>query len=153
MKDTEKTASGGSGTRQTFTAEEKAAMQDRAREAKAGARRGGSADEVDPEAEVLAKIAEMGASDRAMAERVHAIVMDAGLAPRLWYGQPAYAKGAKMICFFQPAAKFKTRYTTLGFSDSAKLDDGAMWPVYYALTEITEAVEARIRTLVKQAAG
>ncbi|HEY4753247.1 MAG TPA: hypothetical protein VIH37_08185 [Candidatus Limnocylindrales bacterium] len=152
MKDREKSATGGVATDQTFSAEEKAAMRERAREAKADARRG-SADEVDPETEVLAKIAEMGDRDRAMAERVHAIVMGVGLTPRLWYGQPAYAKGAKMICFFQPAAKFKTRYTTLGFSDSAKLDDDHMWPVYYAMTEITEAVEARIRALVQQAAG
>jgi uncharacterized protein YdhG (YjbR/CyaY superfamily) len=102
---------------------------------------------------VLAKIAEMQESDRALAERLHAVIKASapGLSPRLWYGMPAYAKDGKMICFFQSAQKFNTRYATLGFSDKANLDDGAMWPTYYALTELTAAVETRIVALVRQA--
>ena len=133
-----------------FTAEERAAMKDRAKELKAAARRGGKAD---GESDVLAKIAEMPESDRVMAERVHAIVTASApdLAPRTWYGMPAYAKDGKVVCFFQSAEKFKARYATLGFSDEAKLDEGTMWPTSFALTEVTAAEEARIAALVKQA--
>jgi uncharacterized protein YdhG (YjbR/CyaY superfamily) len=137
----------------TFSAEEKAAMKERAKEQKAAVRRGPSAARVDSESEVLAKIAEMAEPDRAMAERLHAVIKTSapGLAPKLWYGMPAYAKDGKVICFFQPAQKFKTRYSTLGFSDDAKLDEGSMWPNAFALTELTAADEARIGALVKKA--
>jgi uncharacterized protein YdhG (YjbR/CyaY superfamily) len=136
-----------------FSDEERLAMKERHQELKAAARRGSRADKADGEAEVLAKIAEMADSDRAMAERLHAIVKDSApdLSPRLWYGMPAYAKDGNVICFFQDAAKFKARYATLGFSDKAHLDDGAMWPNSYALTELTAADEARIVELVKKA--
>jgi len=132
-----------------FTDEEQAAMKERLEEMKAAARGG----EADPESAVLAKIAEMPASDRAMAERLHAIVKASApaLAPRLWYGSPAYAKDGKVVCFFQSAQKFKTRYATLGFSDQAHLDEGAMWPTAFALKELTAAEEARIAALVKKA--
>ncbi len=135
---------------QGFTDEERAAMRERAEEVKAAKRRGGKAD---GEADVLAKIAEMPASDRALAERVHAIVKAnaPGLAPRTWYGMPAYAKDGKVVCFFQSAHKFKSRYATLGFSDKANLDDGAMWPTSFALKELTAAEERRIGALVKRA--
>ncbi len=125
-----------------FTAEERAAMKARAREKK-----GDGADEV------LAKIAEMSESDRAMAERLHALITATapGLSPRTWYGMPAYAKDGDVVCFFQGAQKFKTRYATLGFSDKANLDNGAMWPSAYALTELTAVEEATIAALVKQA--
>jgi uncharacterized protein YdhG (YjbR/CyaY superfamily) len=128
-----------------FTAEERAAMKERAREAKTG--------QGDGESEVLAKIAEMTDADRAMAERVHAIVTAAApaLAPRTWYGMPAYAKDGKVVCFFQNARKFKTRYATLGFSDTANLDEPDMWPVAFALKEMTADVEERIGALVKRA--
>jgi hypothetical protein len=131
-----------------FSAEEKAAMKDRAREQKA-------ASSADPESEVLAKIAELPAADRALGERLHALIMASspGLKPRLWYGQPAYSTNGKMVCFFQPAAKFKTRYTTIGFSDDAKLDDGTMWPTSYALTELTPEGESRIAALIRKAVG
>jgi uncharacterized protein YdhG (YjbR/CyaY superfamily) len=137
-----------------FTAEERAAMQERVQEQKAAARRG-PADKADEESAMLAKIAEMPEVDRKRAERLHAIVKANApdLSPRLWYGMPAYAKGSNTICFFQPAQKFKTRYATLGFSDKAKLDDGAMWPTSYALTDLSAADEARIGALVKQAAS
>jgi uncharacterized protein YdhG (YjbR/CyaY superfamily) len=131
-----------------FTAEEKAAMRKRAQEQKA------EASKADGERDVLAAIAAMSESDRAMAERVHAIIAASApdLAPKTWYGMPAYAnKDGKIICFFQAAAKFKTRYATFGFNDSAHLDDGAMWPVAFALKELTAADEARIASLVKQA--
>jgi uncharacterized protein YdhG (YjbR/CyaY superfamily) len=107
----------------------------------------------DGESDVLAKIAEMQERDRAMAERLHALIKASApsLSPRTWYGMPAYAKDGKVVCFFQSAQKFKTRYATLGFSDKASLDDGAMWPTAFALTELTAAVEARIAALVKQA--
>jgi uncharacterized protein YdhG (YjbR/CyaY superfamily) len=132
-----------------FTDEERAAMRERARELKAAAR-GGAAD---AEGDVLSKIAEMPERDRAIAERLHAIVKDSapGLSPRTWYGMPAYAKDGKVVCFFQSAQKFKSRYATLGFSDQANLDDGAMWPTAYALKELTVADEARIVALVKKA--
>jgi uncharacterized protein YdhG (YjbR/CyaY superfamily) len=130
-------------------------MQERARELKAEARRGPRAKKngADGEREVLAKIAEMAEPDRSMAERLHAIIKAAApaLSPRLWYGMPAYAREGNVVCFFQDAAKFKARYATLGFSDKAKLDDGAMWPSSYALTELTAADEARIAALVKKA--
>jgi uncharacterized protein YdhG (YjbR/CyaY superfamily) len=138
-----------------FTNEERAAMKERAHELKASARRGPRAEEADGESEVLAKIAEMQAPDRAMAERLHAVITASAptLAPRLWYGMPAYAKDSNVICFFQCAQKFKTRYATLGFSDKAKLDEGAMWPTAFALAELTPADEARIGALVTRAVG
>ncbi len=138
---------------QGFTAEERAAMKERAREVKAARRRGPRAGEADEEGAVLEKIAEMREADRVMAERLHAVIRGSapGLAPRLWYGMPAYAKDGQVVCFFQSAHKFKTRYATLGFSDKASLDEGAMWPVAYALKELTPADEARIAALVKQA--
>jgi uncharacterized protein YdhG (YjbR/CyaY superfamily) len=136
-----------------FTDEERAAMRERAREAKAAARRGPRAATAEGESDVLAKIAEMPESDRAMAERVHAIVKASapGLSPRTWYGMPAYAKDGNVVCFFQSAQKFKTRYATLGFSDKANLDEGAIWPVAFALKELTADVESRIGALVKKA--
>lgn len=136
--------------KKVFSDEERAAMRERAGELKSSARRGGKADE---EGEVLAKIATMPPADRGLAERLHALVKASApdLAPRLWYGMPAYAKDGKIVCFFQGAGKFKTRYATLGFSDKANLDDGAVWPVAYALTKLTATEEARIRALVEQA--
>jgi uncharacterized protein YdhG (YjbR/CyaY superfamily) len=130
-----------------FTAEERAAMRERARESKL------AADRADGEGEVLAKIAEMPKHDRAMAKRVHAIVKASapGLSPRTWYGMPAYAKDGKIICFFRSADKFKSRYATLGFSDKANLDEGAMWSTDFALKDLTADVEARIAELVKKA--
>ncbi len=135
-----------------FTDDERAAMRERAREVKAAARRG-RAGEADGESEVRAKIAEMPKPDRAMAERVHAIVKASapGLSPKTWYGMPAYAKDGKVVCFFRSAQKFKTRYATLGFSDKANLDDGAMWPTDFALKELTAHAEAEIAALVKKA--
>jgi uncharacterized protein YdhG (YjbR/CyaY superfamily) len=128
-----------------FTDEEKRAMKERARELKAG--------KVDGESDVLAKIAEMPDPDRAMAERLHVVITASSpaLSPRTWYGMPAYAKDGKVVCFFQSAQKFKTRYATFGFSDKANLDEGSMWPTAFALTELTADVEARIGALVKQA--
>ena len=136
-----------------FTAAEQAAMRERARELKAAARRGPRAGKADGESEVLAKIAEMPKPDRAVAERLHAIIKASApaLSPRTWYGMPAYAKDVKVVCFFQGAQKFKTRYATLGFSDKANLDEGAMWPTAFALKKLTSAEEARIRALVKKA--
>jgi len=147
-KRTQRPAKAGAATpSKGFTDEERAAMKERARELKADARK------ADGETEVLAKIAEMQGSDRAMAEQLHAIVKVVApeLVPRTWYGMPAYAKDGNVVCFFKPAEKFKARYATLGFSDKAKLDDGAMWPTEYALKKLTRADEARIRALVKQA--
>jgi uncharacterized protein YdhG (YjbR/CyaY superfamily) len=134
-----------------FTKEEQAAMKERARELKAAAR--GKKDKVDGESELLAKVAEMAEPDRLMAERLHAIIKDnaPSLTPTTWYGMPAYTKDGKVICHFQPALKFKTRYPTFGFSDKANLDEGDMWPVAYALGKLTPAVEARIVALVKKA--
>ena len=139
--------------KKTFTDEERAAMRERARELKAEARRGGG--KADAESELLAKIAEMPQADRAKAERVHAIVKASApeLSPRTWYGMPAYAKDGKVVCFFQSGQKFKTRYATLGFSDKANLDDGAMWPTAFALKELTAAEEATIAALVRKAVG
>ena len=142
-------------TYEGFTEEERDAMKQRAQELKTAGRRGSRAGKADGESEVLAKIAEMQEPDRVIGERLHALIKASApdLTPRLWYGMPAYAKGGKLVCHFQPAQKFKTRYATLGFSDKAKLDDGAMWPVAYSLTELTAADEARIGALVKQAAS
>ena len=137
-----------------FTAEERAAMQERAREAKAEARRG--AKKPDGEADLLAKIAEMPEADRVMAERLHAIVKDVApsLSPKTWYGMPAYAnEDGKVVCFFKSADKFKARYATLGFEEAANLDDGAMWTTSFALTALTAAEEKKIRALVKKAAS
>ncbi|MEU5836197.1 DUF1801 domain-containing protein [Streptomyces diacarni] len=137
-----------------FTAEERAAMKEHARELKQAARRTSRADKAaEALRDVLAKISEMQDSDRAMAERVHAVVTSSApsLEPKLWYGMPAYALDGKIVCFFQSAAKFKARYATLGFSDQAQLDEGTMWPAGYALTEVTPETEARIGALVKQA--
>jgi uncharacterized protein YdhG (YjbR/CyaY superfamily) len=127
-----------------FTAEERAAMKERVREMKG---------KQDGEADVLAKIAEMGDSDRAMAERLHALIKDSApeLSSRTWYGMPAYASDGNVVLFFKPAEKFKARYATLGFSDKAKLDDAAMWPTEFALTKLTEAEETKIRALLEQA--
>ena len=132
-----------------FTDEERAAMRERAKELKAESRAGRG----NEESEVLAKIAAMSGPDRTMGERLHAIIKATApeLSPRLWYGMPAYAKDGKVICFFQDAQKFKSRYATLGFSDKAALDDGQMWPTSFALKELTAADEARIRALVKKA--
>ncbi len=128
-----------------FTDEERGAMRERVKELKA--------DKADGESAVLAKIAEMPTPDRAIGSRLHAIIKASApsLSPKLWYGMPAYAKDGKVVCFFQPAHKFKTRYATLGFNDSANLDEGGLWPVAFALKELTEASEARIGALVKQA--
>ena len=128
-----------------FTDDERPAMKERVQELKA--------DKADGESDVLAKIAAMAKPDRAMAERLHAIIKRSApaLSPRTWYGMPAYAKDGKVVCFFQSAQKFKTRYATFGFSDKANLDDGAMWPTAFALTELTAADEARIGALVKKA--
>jgi uncharacterized protein YdhG (YjbR/CyaY superfamily) len=134
-----------------FTDEERAAMRERAQELKASAHRG--AGKADGESDVLAKIAEMPKQDRAMAERLHAIIKASApaLSPRTWYGMPAYAKDGEVVCFFQSAQKFKARYATFGFSDKANLDEGAMWPTSFALKELTTAEEARIGALVKKA--
>jgi hypothetical protein len=128
-------------------------MKERAQELKAEARRGPRADKADGESAVLAKIAEMPEPDRAMGKRLHAIIKASApaLSPRLWYGMPAYAKDGKVVCFFQSAQKFNTRYSSFGFSDAANLDDGAMWPTSFALKDLTAAEEARISALVKKA--
>ena len=140
-----------------FSDEERAAMKERAQELKAAARRSPRAAErkADEESAVLAKIAAMPEPDRAMGERLHAIITASAptLSPRLWYGMPAYARDGKVVCFFQGAQKFGTRYATLGFSDAANLDEGAMWPTAFALKELTAAEEARIGALVKKAAS
>ena len=134
-----------------FTDEERAAMKERAQELKAAAR--ANKDKADGESAVLAKIAEMQEPDRAMAKRLHAIIKASApaLSPKTWYGMPAYAKDGKVVCFFQSAHKFNTRYATLGFSDAANLDEGALWPVAFALKELTTTEEARIVALVKKA--
>ena len=136
-----------------FTNEERAAMRERAQELKAATRRGRRAGKADGESDVLAKIAEMPEPDRAMAERLHALIKASApdLSPRTWYGMPAYAKDGNVVCFFQSAQKFKARYATFGFSDKANLDEGAMWPTSFALKELTAAEEATIRALVKKA--
>ncbi|MFE6818414.1 iron chaperone [Streptomyces sp. NPDC057677] len=138
-----------------FTEEERDAMKERATELKSTARRGSRSAKADGEADALAKIAEMTDTDRVLAERIHAIVKEhaPGLAPKTWYGMPAYAKDGKVVCFFQSAQKFKSRYATLGFSDLAQLDEGSLWATSYALTELTDADEARIAALIARAAG
>ncbi len=156
MEDTRKSAKSTTATGKTFegfTAEERAAMKERAQELKAEARRGPRADKADGERDVLAKIAEMPEPDRALAERLHALIKASApaLSPKTWYGMPAYAKDGKVVCFFQSAQKYNSRYSTFGFQDAANLDDGAMWPTAFALTELTAADEARIGALVKQA--
>jgi uncharacterized protein YdhG (YjbR/CyaY superfamily) len=158
MQDTKKSAKRTTTSRKTkiFTDEERAAMIARAQEQKAEARRGSLADKAAAdESDVLAKIAEMPKSDRVMAERIHAIVKSSApvLAPKLWYGMPAYAKEGKLVCFFKAADKFKARYATFGFEEDANLDDGDMWPTSWALTKLTAADEAKIGALVKKAAG
>ena len=152
MKDRQKSgdSTGTTGQRfEGFTDEERGAMKERAQELKAAAR----GKKADGEDAVLAKIAEMAEPDRAMAERIHAVIKASApaLSPKLWYGMPAYAKDSKVVCFFQPAQKFNARYATFGFNDAANLDDGAMWPTAFALTEVTAAVEARIGDLVQRA--
>jgi uncharacterized protein YdhG (YjbR/CyaY superfamily) len=146
MADTKKRATT-KASKTTFTADERAAMREAAKERRAGSANG--------ESDVLAKIAEMPKADRAIAERVHEIVGKTApeLSPRTYYGMPAYAKDGKVVCFLQSAHKFKSRYATLGFSDKANLDDGAMWPTAFAVKELTPAVEKRIAALVKQAVG
>jgi uncharacterized protein YdhG (YjbR/CyaY superfamily) len=134
-----------------FTAEERAAMKERARELKAEART--QKDRAAGEGDLLAKIAEMPEPDRSMAERIHAVITASApeLSPKTWYGMPAYARDGKVVCFFTPASKFNTRYATFGFNDAANLDDGAMWPTSFALTELSADNEARIGALVKKA--
>ncbi|MGW0845490.1 iron chaperone [Streptomyces sp. NPDC002787] len=138
-----------------FTAEERDAMKEHAQELKASARRSPRTAKADGESDVRAKIAGMTDADRVLAERLHEIVRSAApdLSPKLWYGMPAYARNGKVVCFFQSAQKFKTRYATLGFSDQARLDDGALWPTTYALTELTADTETRVAELIRKAAG
>jgi uncharacterized protein YdhG (YjbR/CyaY superfamily) len=140
-------------TSEGFSAEERAAMKARAQELKAEAR--ANKDKAAGERAVLAKLAELPDPDRALGERLHAIIKASApaLSPKTWYGMPAYAKDGKVVCFFQAAQKFNSRYATLGFNDAANLDEGAMWPTSFALTELTAAEEARIAELVKQAAS
>jgi hypothetical protein len=155
VKDTHKTAKGTAAgeTSEGFTDDERAAMKKRAQELKAAARRGPRADKADGEREVLAKIAEMPEPDRAIGERLHALITASAptLTPRTWYGMPAYAKDGKVVCFFQAASKFKVRYATFGFQPDAHLDDGTMWPTAFALMELSAADEARISALVRKA--
>ncbi len=154
MKDTQKSAKSTTATAKpskVFSDEERDAMRERAKEQKAEARRGAA--KADGESDVLAKIAEMHGSDRIMAERIHALVKAnaPGLSPKTWYGMPGYAKDGKVVCFFTPAAKFKSRYATFGFNEEANLDEGTMWPTAFALTKLTATDEARIGALVKKA--
>ena len=154
-KDNQKSAKGTSTAREPkgFTNEERAAMRERARELKAETRRGKGAGKADGESDLLAKIAEMREPDRTMAERLHVIIKANApdLSPKTWYGMPAYAKDGKVVCFFQSAQKFNARYATFGFSDTANLDEGAMWPTSFALKALTGTEEARIGALVKRA--
>src|SRR2546428_12645498 len=145
QKGTRKSAKSTTAASRAFTDEERGAIRDRVQEMKAGKGEG--------ESEVLAKIAELREPDRAMANRLHAIIKASApvLSPRTWYGMPAYAKDGEVVCHFQPAEKFKTRYATFGFSDAANLDDGSLWPVAFALKELTATEEARISALVKKA--
>jgi uncharacterized protein YdhG (YjbR/CyaY superfamily) len=156
MKDTQRSAASTAATKETvgrFTDEERAAMKDRAQELRAAARRGPRSESAGGDSEVLAKIAEMPGPDRALGERLHAVIKATApaLSPRLWYGMPAYAKDGNVVCFFQCAQKFNTRYATLGFSDKAQLDEGAMWPTAFALTKLTADDEARIGALLRKA--
>jgi uncharacterized protein YdhG (YjbR/CyaY superfamily) len=146
---------GSAGSGQVWTDEERAAMQSSARERKAASRRGSAEERAEGERDLQASFAKMPESDRSMAERIHGIVMAAvpELAPKTYYGMPAYAKDGNVICWFKNASKFKTRYGTFEFSDKAHLDEGTMWPVSYALPDLTAADEARIAALVKKAAG
>jgi uncharacterized protein YdhG (YjbR/CyaY superfamily) len=158
MNDTRKSAKSATASNEKFqglTDEERGAMKARTNELKEEARRGPRAGKADAERDVLAKIAEMPQPDRAMAERLHAIIKASApaLSPKTWYGMPAYAKDGKVVCFFQSAHKFKSRYATFGFDVAANLDDGTMWPTAFALTELTAADEARIAALVKKAAS
>jgi len=139
--------------REVFTDDERDAMRERAKEVKAAARRGKGAGDDDGESELLAKIADMREPDRSMGKRLHAIIRGAapGLESRTWYGMPAYAKDGKVVCFFQSAQKFKSRYATLGFSDAANLDEGTLWPTAFAVKELTAADEVRIAALVRKA--
>ena len=154
-KETRKSAKSAAATNKSkgFTDDERAAMKERAQELKADARRGPRAHQADGESDVLAKIAEMPEPDRAMANRLHALIKVSApaLSPKTWYGMPAYAKDGKVVCFFQGAQKFRSRYATFGFSDAANLDEGAMWPTSFALKELTAAEETRISALVKKA--
>jgi len=155
-KDTQKSAKSTTAINKKFKGfedEERVAMKERIQELKAAARRGPRADKADGESAVLAKIAEMPEPDRAMGKRLHAIIKASApaLSPKTWYGMPAYAKDGKVVCFFQSAQKFKSRYATFGFSDEANLDEGAMWPTSFALKELTAAEEAKIGALVKKA--
>jgi uncharacterized protein YdhG (YjbR/CyaY superfamily) len=138
-----------------FTEEERAAMKERLKEMKAEGGRGSSTSKADGESDVLAKIAALPQPDRSMAERLHAIVKAnaPALSPKTWYGMPAYAKDGDVVCFFQSAQKFKTRYATLGFSDKANLDEGHMWPTAFALKKLTALEETRIGALIKRAIG
>lgn len=144
-----------SDTAAVWTDEERAAMQESARERKAASRRGSGDERADGERDVRAKIAEMPPAERVMAERIHELVTSTApsLVPRTYYGMPAYALAGKVICFFQAASKFKVRYSTFGFQPDARIDDGAMWPIAFAVTELTPAVEARLAELVKRAVG
>ena len=156
MRDTKQSAKSTTGKQSKgFTDEERAAMRERAQELKAAARRGPRSGKADGESDVLAKIAEMSQPDRAMAKRLHAIIKASApaLSPKTWYGMPAYAKDGNVVCFFQAAQKFKTRYATFGFTDKANLDEGAMWPTSFALKKLSAAEEARIGALVKKAVG
>ncbi|AKJ14271.1 hypothetical protein ABB07_30720 [Streptomyces incarnatus] len=156
MNDAQKTARRTTAAAGGFTDEERAAMKERAKEVKASARGASrAARAAEDEAAVLAKIAEMRDPDRVMAERIHAVVKAAApeLAPKLWYGMPAYARDGKVVCFFQSAEKFTSRYATFGFSDRANLDEGTMWPASYALKDLTAADEARLGELVRKAVG
>jgi hypothetical protein len=155
-KDTQKSAKSTTATNKKFkgfTDEERVAMKDRIQELKAEARRGPRADKADGESALLAKIAEMPEPDRAMGKRLHAIIKASApsLSPKTWYGMPAYAKDGKVVCFFQSAQKFRSRYATFGFSDEANLDEGSMWPTSFALKELTATEEARVSALVKKA--
>ena len=136
-----------------FTDEEKSAMQQRVTELQTAAKRGARGEGPNPEAELLEKIASMKAPDRALGRRIHDIVKASAptLSPKLWYGMPAYARDGKIVCFFQPADKFKTRYATFGFNDPAHLDEGHVWPVAFAITQLTAADEAKIASIVKKA--
>jgi uncharacterized protein YdhG (YjbR/CyaY superfamily) len=151
QKPAKRTAARGSTSNTQFTADERAAMKARAQEMKAEAR--ANKNRADGERDILAAIAAMPQPDRAMAERIHAIVGASApdLWPKTWYGMPAYAKDGKIICFFQSAAKFDSRYATFGFNDAANVDEGSMWPTSFALTKLTAANEAKIRALVKKA--
>ncbi|WP_431279649.1 iron chaperone [Leifsonia poae] len=149
------TKSTNDGEPEGFSAEERDAIKERAKELRKASRRKSATANVDTESEVLETIAALPDNDRAIAERLHAIVKAAapGLVPRLWYGMPAYAKGGKVLCFLQPASKYKTRYSTLGFNDLAPLDDGMIWPTAFAITEMNADVEKKLGDLMKKAAG